>query len=37
MLLFIEKVTRSRGDTSITSQVQNLNNKIIVKKSDQNE
>ena len=36
MLLFIEKVAQYRGDTSITKQVQNINNRIIIKTSDQN-
>jgi hypothetical protein len=36
MLLFIEKVAQYRGDTSIINQVQNMNNRINVKTSDQN-
>ena len=36
MLLFIEKVAQYRGDTSITNQVQNMNNTIYMKISDQN-
>jgi hypothetical protein len=37
MLLDIEKVAQYRGDTSIIIKVQNMNNRINAKISDQNQ
>jgi len=36
MLLLIEKMAQYRGDTSITKQVQNMNNRINIQTFNQN-